>query len=81
MRVPKLRALAADLRKRHPRVITTDLIVLGDLAFAARCREDVWRVSFGWPPRSKRQTRLWAAIDSWIKQMRIGEFATSWLWV
>ncbi|HRJ43636.1 MAG TPA: DNA alkylation repair protein [Caldilineaceae bacterium] len=71
VRVPKLRALAADLRKRHPRVITTDLIVLGDLAFAARCREDVLCVLFWLAASIKKEpaSSLWAAIDGWIKQI------------
>lgn len=69
VRVPKLRALAADLKKRHPRVITTDLIPLVDLAFAARCREDVLCVLFWLVLSIKKEPAapLWAAIDGWIK--------------
>jgi|GEM_PF-1236670 len=69
VRVPKLRALAADLRKRHPRVITSDLILLTDHVFAGRCREEVLCVLFWLTASIKKEPAapLWAAIDGWIK--------------
>jgi 3-methyladenine DNA glycosylase AlkD len=75
VRVPKLRALAADLRKRHPRVLTTDLILLTDLVFTGQCREEVLCVLFWLASSIKKEPAapLWAAIDGWIKQVADGE--------
>lgn len=71
VRVPKLRTLAADLRKRHPRVTTADLIPLVDLTFASRCREEVLCGIFWLAASVKKEpgAALWAAIDGWIKQV------------
>ncbi|MBI3959186.1 MAG: DNA alkylation repair protein [Chloroflexi bacterium] len=71
VRVPKLRALAADLKKRHPRVSTADLIPLIDLTFAGRCREEVLCAIFWLASSIKKEPAapLWAAIDGWIKQV------------
>jgi len=69
VRVPKLRALATDLKKRHPRVLTEDLIFLVDLAFAGKCREEVLCALFWLTASIKKAPAapLWAAIDGWIK--------------
>lgn len=71
VRVPKLRALATDLRKRHPRVTTADLIPLVDTAFAGHCREEVLCALFWLAASVKKEpgAALWAAIDGWIKQV------------
>ncbi len=71
VRVPKLRALAAEMKKRHPRVSTADLIVLVDLTFIRHCREDVLCALFWLAASIKREPAapLWAAIDGWIKQI------------
>lgn len=69
VRVPKLRALAGAMKKQYPRVITVDLIVLGDLVFAGRCREEVLCVIFWLVASIKKEPSraLWAATDGWIK--------------
>lgn len=69
VRVPKLRALAVDLKKRHPRVLTEDLILLVDLVFAGKCREEVLCALFWLASSMKKEpgASLWAAIDGWIK--------------
>lgn len=68
VRVPKLRALATELKKRHPRATSDDLIPLIDLAFAGRIREPVLCALF-WLAAAKRgpATPLWTAIDGWIR--------------
>lgn len=69
VRVPKLRALAATLKKRHPRVRTEDLILLVDLTFAGKCREEVLCALFWLTASIKKAPAapLWTAIDGWIK--------------
>jgi len=69
VRVPKLRALALDLKKHYPRVLTEDLILLVDLTFAGKCREDVLCALFWLTASIKKAPAayLWAAIDGWIK--------------
>ncbi|MBX3053084.1 MAG: DNA alkylation repair protein [Caldilineaceae bacterium] len=71
VRVPKVRALAAEMKKRHPRVITTDLIALAETAFASHCREEVLCSIFWLALSIKREPAapLWAAIDGWIKHI------------
>jgi len=71
VRVPKLRALAADLKKHHPRVLTEDLILLVNLTFSGRCREEVLCGLFWLAASIKKEpaSALWGAIDGWIKQI------------
>ncbi len=71
VRVPKLRTQATDLRKRHPRVTTADLIPLVDLTFANHCREEVLCAIFWLAASVKKEpgAALWAAVDGWIKQV------------
>lgn len=71
VRVPKLRALAGELKKRHPRVLTTDLILLANLVFAGHWREEVLCTLFWLASSIKREPAapLWAAIDGWIKEI------------
>lgn len=68
VRVPKLRALAGEMKKRHPKATSDNLLPLLDLAFAARTRESVLCGIF-WLAAVKRgpATPLWTAIDGWIK--------------
>lgn len=67
VRVPRLRALAGELRKTH-KTLTVDAVVpLLDSAFATQERESVLVYLF-WLAGLKRElsTALWPQIDRWI---------------
>ncbi|MEZ4709143.1 MAG: DNA alkylation repair protein [Caldilineaceae bacterium] len=70
VRVPELRTLAAELNKTHKTVGALDIAAFLDVAFAARCREEVL-VGIFWLTKKQRHLTdaLWPHIDQWLEQI------------